>query len=208
MLRLFGVLALHRFPPLYSAALASYSKTSRKPIAGLYSILAVRKHVADYLIVSHHDNVYSMFIPYLAPTATLIVGCMVAFIAWQQWRVAENKLRLDLFDRRYKVYDATRKFLSCIVQEASFSDAQLFEFYGGTSDAKFLFGPEVVDYLAEIRKRALEMRKHKKVYEPLPVGEERSRHVQAECDELLWLSEQLTAMTKIFMPYLGFSHIR
>ncbi len=147
-------------------------------------------------------------IPYIAPAATLIVGCMVAFIAWQQWRVAENKLRLDLFDRRYKVYDTTRKFLAGIVREASFSDAQLFEFYGGTSDAGFLFGSEVVDYLDVIRKRAVGMRTHQKNYGPLPAGEERSRHVQAEHDELLWLSEQITAMTKTFTPYLGFSNIR
>jgi len=133
---------------------------------------------------------------------------MVAFIAWQQWQVASSKLRLDLFDRRYKVYDATRKFLACIVRDASFTDAQLLEFYGGTSDAEFLFGPEVVDYIAVIRKRALGMRTHQKVYEPLPVGDERSRHVQSEHDELLWLGEQLTAMTKTFTPYLGFSHIR
>ena len=60
-------------------------------------------------------------------------------IAWQQWRVADNKLRLDLFDRRYKVYDATRKFLAVIFREASFTDSQLFEFYAGTSDAEFHF---------------------------------------------------------------------
>ena len=66
-------------------------------------------------------------------------------IAWQQWRVADNKLRLDLFDRRYKVYDATRKFLAVIIREATFTDSQLFEFYGGTSDAEFLFGADIVD---------------------------------------------------------------
>jgi hypothetical protein len=40
--------------------------------------------------------------------ATLFLSVAVAVIAWQQWRVADNKLRLDLFDRRYKVYDALR----------------------------------------------------------------------------------------------------
>jgi hypothetical protein len=33
---------------------------------------------------------------------TLVVGISVAVVAWLQWRVALNKLRLDLFDRRYK----------------------------------------------------------------------------------------------------------
>ena len=95
-----------------------------------------------------------------------------------------------------------------ILRDARFEDSQLFEFYAGTSDAEFLFGSEVVDYLTELRKRALDMRLHQKLYEPLPVGNERSRHVQAEHDQLLWLGEQLTAMTKTFTPYLGFSHVK
>jgi hypothetical protein len=51
------------------------------------------------------------------------------------------------------------------------------------------------------------MRLHQKQYEHMPVGEERSRHVNAEHDELLWLTDQITKMTKVFSPYIGFSHI-
>jgi hypothetical protein len=140
--------------------------------------------------------------------ATLFLSVAVVVIAWQQWRVADNKLRLDLFDRRYKVYDATRKFLAVIVRDTTFTDSQLFEFYGGKSDTEFLFRSEVVDYLAQIRKRALDMRLHQQEFEPLPVGADRSRRVQAHHDELSWLSDQLTAMTPVFAPYLGFQTVR
>lgn len=143
-----------------------------------------------------------------APIATLIVGFLVAFVAFQQWLVARHKLRLDLFDRRYKIYDATRKFLSVIVARADFEDSQLFEFYAGTSDAEFFFDADVVDYLAEIRKRSVDLRTHNKIFSPLPVGEERSRHVQGSHDQLVWLGEQLTSMKTVFAPYLGFAHIK
>jgi hypothetical protein len=139
---------------------------------------------------------------------TLVIGCAVAYVAWQQWQVARHRLRLDLFDRRYKVYDATRKFLSIILREARFEDSQLFEFYAGTSDAEFLFDSHVVKYLEQVRKRAVDLCTHQKIYEHMPVGDERSRHVQAEHDDLLWLTDQLTAMTKVFSPYLGFSHVK
>lgn len=43
-------------------------------------------------------GIMAALIPYLAPAATLIVGLSVAFIAWHQWRVARNKLRMDLFE--------------------------------------------------------------------------------------------------------------
>ena len=142
--------------------------------------------------------------------ATLIVGLGVIFIAWQQWKIAHAKLRLDLFDRRYKVFEATRGFLGGILSSATFSDSQLFKFYADTADAEFLFDSDIVDYLTQIAKRAIDMQSHQKRYQPLPPGDERSRHVQAEHDQLLWLGEQLTtkAITKAFKPYLGFSNIR
>ena len=140
--------------------------------------------------------------------ATLFLSIAVVVIAWQQWRVADNKLRLDLFDRRYKVYDATRKFLAIIIRDATFTDSQLFEFYGGTSDAEFLFRADVVEYLSQIRNRAIDMQTAQQLFEPLPVGDERSRHVQAAHDHLSWLGDQITAMTKVFTPYLGFANVR
>jgi hypothetical protein len=139
---------------------------------------------------------------------TLILGVAVAIIAWQQWRVADTKLRLDLFDRRYKIYDAAKTFLAVIIRNATFTDSQLFEFNAGTLDAEFLFKADVVEYLNQIRKRALHMRTAQQLFEPLPVGDERSRHVQAAHDDLSWLSDQITAMTKAFTPYLGFANVR
>jgi len=139
---------------------------------------------------------------------TLFLSFAVVIIAWQQWRVADTKLRLELFDRRYKIYDATKKFLAVIIREATFTDSQLFEFNAGTSDAEFLFEADLVAYLGQIRKRALHMRTAQQLFEPLPVGDERSRHVQAAHDDLSWLSDQITAMTKTFTPYLGFANVR
>jgi hypothetical protein len=39
-----------------------------------------------------------------------------------------NKLRLNLFDRRYKVYHATRTFLAQIGREAGFDDSHCLSF--------------------------------------------------------------------------------
>jgi hypothetical protein len=140
--------------------------------------------------------------------AAILVSCFLAYVAWHQWQLAQHKLRLELFDRRYRVFQALRKFLSAILSHARFSDAELFEYYAGTSDAEFLFGADVVDYLSQVKGRALGMQLHQKLYAPLPVGEERSKHVAAEHVELLWLNDQLVEMTRVFRPYLSFSEIK
>ena len=135
---------------------------------------------------------------------TLAVACAIAYVAWQQWRLARHRFRLDLFERRYKVYDATKKFVSL----GQFDDPQLFEFNAGTADAEFLFDSRVTEYLREVRKRAVSVRTHQKIFEHMPVGEERFRHVEVAHGDLLWLTEQITDMTKVFTPYLSFSHIK
>ena len=136
--------------------------------------------------------------------ATLAIACAVAYVAWQQWRLARHRFRLDLFDRRYRVYDATNKFLMF----GQLDDENLFKFNIGTADAEFLFDAGVTDFLAEVRKRAVNVITQQKIFERMPVGEERSRHVQAAHDDRLWLAQQSTAASRVFMPYLGFSQIK
>jgi hypothetical protein len=140
---------------------------------------------------------------------TLFLSIAVVVIAVLQWRVADNKLRLDLFDRRYKVYNAARDFLAQIARNTSFDDSRLFEFNAGTSDAGFLFRADVVEHLGEIRRRALNLRTTRKLSEkPQLSDDEVSRYAQADSEDVKWLGDQMTRITKVFDPYLGFANVR
>jgi hypothetical protein len=107
-----------------------------------------------------------------------------------------------------KFTDATRKFLATIQREAYFTNSQLFEFYAGTSDAEFLFGADVTEHLDKIRKRAVDLQTAQQIFETLPEGDERSKHVKAADHDTSWLSDQITAITTTFAPYLGFANVR
>jgi hypothetical protein len=51
------------------------------------------------------------------PTATVCVSIatllVTGYIAWQQWQTAKSKFRLDLFDRRFPVFEAVMKWTEC-----------------------------------------------------------------------------------------------
>jgi len=142
------------------------------------------------------------------PSVTLFLSFAVTLIAWQQWRVADDKLRLDLFERRYKIYDATMRFVANIVSKATFEDADLVEFYRQTSDAVFFFRSDVVEYLDVIRDRAVKTRSLAHQFRDLPVGDYRTALVEKESAELMWLSNQLPLIKDVFLPYLSFDKIR
>lgn len=141
----------------------------------------------------------------LSPVATLVVGIAIAFFAYQQWSIARHKLRLDLFEKRYKVYEATARFLSLIMSLANFNDDDLRAFNIGTMDAVFLYPTHIKDYLHQIRCRAIDMRTYQRQFERLPVGEERNKLVDQNHNEARWLNEQLAKLPTVFAPFLGFA---
>jgi hypothetical protein len=68
------------------------------------------------------------YIASFLPIATFFLSVAVAIVALLQWFVARNKLRLDLFDRRYKVYEATQKFVDSINNDPAHVDSYLNDF--------------------------------------------------------------------------------
>lgn len=140
----------------------------------------------------------------LGPSVTLIVGLVAGFIAFQQSLLSRRKLKLDLFDKRYRVYEAAHKFIEKVLSEPEHTDKYLWQFNVGTSDVVFLFGEDIVHYIAEIRKRAVGAQMRERKYRHLPVGEERSRHVDLEHQDVIWLTEQMTNLPLVFAPYLDF----
>lgn len=127
--------------------------------------------------------------------------------------LARNKLRLDLFDRRYKIYEATSKFVDSINNDPGNVDSYLNAFNAGTSNAGFLFDADVVNYIKQVREKAAHMRTALTLYEAeerksQPNEAERVRNIEGYEADRAWLIEQATAMIETFTPYLGFQNVK
>ncbi|WP_162350166.1 hypothetical protein [Pseudoxanthomonas gei] len=72
---------------------------------------------------------------------TPLIAIVATYVAWQQWKTNQQKLVLDRYDRRLKVYEEVRKILSIIVRDAKASYEDLLAFRTSVSEADFLFGP-------------------------------------------------------------------
>ena len=140
---------------------------------------------------------------YITIIATLIAA-IVAWTGYQQHKLARDKLKLDLFEKRFAVYKGVQRFLTIILQEAKFDIGQLFEFRRDTQDATFLFGSEIPEYINMIDSKALEMRSIAQQYQPLPRGEERSALCEKETKLLAELIAELPRLKEVFAPYMRF----
>jgi hypothetical protein len=142
-----------------------------------------------------------------------VIAVCVAYVAFQQWRTARDKLRLDLFDRRLSNYQsiaATVRAYLAAVRDLKFPNAessevstQHDEFWSLYDSARFLFGPDVCDCLDDISERLINF---KNIKAGLVMGEEEVRPIHlldAEAEVQIGLSDLRNTVAK----YVSLGHI-
>jgi hypothetical protein len=88
----------------------------------------------------------------LVSIAAIIVSLVVAVVQYAQWRTANQKVVIDLYERRFKVYEQLGKAIAPVLREGEVTRTAFNEFMIGQADATFLFGDDVQAYLKELRK--------------------------------------------------------
>jgi hypothetical protein len=140
---------------------------------------------------------------------TPVIAAVATYIAWQQWRTNQNKLKLDRYERRLQVYKEVVRFISVGIRDATYDDNELMTFRSKVSEADFLFGEEVPKYIDELHGRAVNLYTWTKEYrdysQPKPEGYDHAKVVEGMHHELKWVSSQLDPARKIFKKYLDVS---
>jgi hypothetical protein len=80
---------------------------------------------------------------------TPAIAIITTYIAFQQWKTNRQKLDLDKYDRRLKVYQEVIKLLSKLSITLVSLD-ELVIFRAAVAEADFLFGPDILEYIEEI----------------------------------------------------------
>jgi hypothetical protein len=150
----------------------------------------------------------------LSALLTPVIAGTTVYIAWQQYQVTHLALKKDLYEKRFRVYQAFRSYLSDIVREAKIDDNRLFQFYAESSECDFLFDTEVVEKADELYKQGLQLSYlHNQLYpfdgrSGLPEGDARSRIAYEKADLLKWFEDQISDIRKIFKVQMGIQERR
>jgi hypothetical protein len=97
-------------------------------------------------------------------SATAVLGLLAWLIARRQAQTASDKLKLDLFDRRYAVYVALTEWISDL-QGRVVPDEDFAKHLRKIEPVQFLFAKEVTDWVLELRKKARAMNHARKLLE-------------------------------------------
>lgn len=144
---------------------------------------------------------------YLAALLAPTVAVLGSFIAYRQWRLAQNKLKLDLFDRRFSIYDAARNLLASIMTCGKAKNDEVFKFLLATREAKWLLDSSVAEYLdKQLYHKAIDLQTLQAELEGVPVGDVRTKNVQAQAEIKKWFGDQYDVLDQQFSPYLTLRH--
>ena len=135
-------------------------------------------------------NITPHWTVYLSAFATPIIALIVTFIAYQQWRTAQNKLKLDLFDRRFLIYQAAHSFISLIEQHVSVTQDELYKFRADTRSAKWIMSPNIWNYFEELCNNAQNLQNIKAKLTCSSSASEKSAQQKEKDDLTKWFAEQ------------------
>jgi hypothetical protein len=137
-----------------------------------------------------------------------VITAFGLYIAYRQWRLSQNKLKLDLFDRRFAVYDAARMLFESIVNTSGNArDKELLKFPSVIREAKWLLNEEVAQYLdKQIFHKTIAFARLQAELDGIGVGEVRNKKAEEMAEIRLWFSAQHEELDKHFTPFLQLRH--
>jgi hypothetical protein len=136
-----------------------------------------------------------------------VVALIGAWIAYQQWCTARNKLKLDLFDRRMVVYECVREALGNAAREGNLSQEEQIAFLSGIQPAKWLFGAEVAIYLEkELWHKIVSLELHNTLSKNNPNEDQRIESIHLRAETMKWLMQQHKEFDELCKPYLTLTH--
>jgi hypothetical protein len=143
----------------------------------------------------------------LSALLTPVIAVVTTYIAIQQYRTSRLKFKLELFEKRYAIYEGVKNFILSAVREANLSNDDFFKLNEETQDAFFLFGARVEKYINELRSKGARLRylNERLSDQSLPIGEERSKLSKEDAELNTWFGNQLVESKHVFRKHLRVS---
>jgi hypothetical protein len=117
----------------------------------------------------------SYWVPVFQALLTPAIAFLAVMIALCQWRTAHQRVVMDLFDRRMKIYTDCREILNRIIASPdTTTDENGHEFKRASADAEFLFRDEVVKVCKMVEKAIFDLATYNAEIREAPVGQERN----------------------------------
>ena len=145
------------------------------------------------------------------------VGVFTALIARQQREISQRQLEinryrvnLDLYDRRWEVYESFVKYVAVALKDLNPKTNDTAEFARATQQTEYLFSADVKEYRKTMIGHGANLHMWNGMYrdgQEYPPDYNHNEVVEGRQEESKWFAAQLDAMVEKFKPYLDLSRL-
>ena len=141
----------------------------------------------------------------LQALATPAIAAAGITIGYQQKRLADIRLKNDLFERRFKIYHAAIELLRFASNRQNVPVDTMIAYRDGTQTADFFFSSNIQSYLEEIRLKVSEMNVRRAEFDQGGPNAQKSSERAYELQK--WCADQILekTITQKFKPEMGLS---
>jgi hypothetical protein len=97
------------------------------------------------------------WIAYGLGQSQIAVAKTQADIAERNWKTSNEKIVLDLFDKRLSIFEEIRSIVGEVIREGTAPDELLFRYYKAIDRVPYFFGEEVQKYVEQIRLHIIDL---------------------------------------------------
>ncbi len=177
----------------------------------LYIISSINTWVENMVSIDTLLNAefWSKIAEFLSAILTPIIAVIVTYIAIRQWKTDHDRLRLDLYDKRFKVYQSIMDILSIISQNGDISLEEISQFTIKTNESKFLFENEIPDFIENIIENSIKLHfLEAKIKQNANTDIAKIKEKVEESSGLVnWFYDQFKTSNNLFLKYLSFKKI-
>ena len=127
----------------------------------------------------------------LSGLAILVIGFLGVYIAWRQWKTASYRYKLDLFEKRFTIYEAIIDFILSIRGGGKVLDEPLAIFKDKTLPVRFLFNDEIAEYISEIKEKAIDVQTYEAELDGMSSGSKKIDIQRKSSEARKWLYKQI-----------------
>lgn len=137
---------------------------------------------------------------------TPMIAIITTYIAWQQWKAKQLKMKMERYERRLKIYQETHRFISEVARELNPTHAQMFGFDSATAEADFIFPIGIRQYLDELFEHANQLHAAKAQYRDYTQEQPSGYDHKKVCEDIKrhseWFINQPKVAKEKFKPFL------
>ena len=130
-------------------------------------------------------------------TPTIAIAAVV--IGFLQWHLHRSKLRYELFDRRYGVFNKITTFIKLNIINPSLSDTQCLEFLQETKGTGFLFSEDAEQFVNELYEKAIDLQ----TFDAEAKAGNTAEHAKERNETKKWFKQQLHTVDSRFRSFLS-----